>query len=154
MGHSKVSQSPGHHGKNGNHAVGSGGIGSGIVNLSHGQVSGQRAGIVHNGIPSAGNVNSVENNNNQSNTHDNALNQICGGNSHKSTHNGISDNDYGADNHSCMIVEAKQTVKQGSDCFKAGCSIGDKENKDNVDKCKEIVENESIFFAVAEDPIQ
>lgn len=32
--------------------------------------------------------------------------------------------------------------------------IENKENKDNVDKCKEIVENESIFFAVAEDPIQ
>lgn len=32
--------------------------------------------------------------------------------------------------------------------------IDNKENKDNVDKCKEIVENESIFFAVAEDPIQ
>ena len=32
--------------------------------------------------------------------------------------------------------------------------IENKENKDNVDKCKEIVENESIFFAVAEEPIQ
>ena len=32
--------------------------------------------------------------------------------------------------------------------------IENKENKDNVDKCKEIVENESIFFAVAKDPIQ
>lgn len=32
--------------------------------------------------------------------------------------------------------------------------IENKENKDNIDKCKEIVENESIFFAVAEDPIQ
>lgn len=32
--------------------------------------------------------------------------------------------------------------------------IENKDNKDNVDKCKEIVENESIFFAVAEDPIQ
>ena len=32
--------------------------------------------------------------------------------------------------------------------------IENKENKDNVDKCKEIVENESIFCAVAEDPIQ
>ena len=32
--------------------------------------------------------------------------------------------------------------------------IENKENKDNADKCKEIVENERVFFAVAEDPIQ
>lgn len=32
--------------------------------------------------------------------------------------------------------------------------IENKENKNNADKCKEIVENESIFFAVAEDSVQ
>ena len=131
MGHSKVSQSPGHHGKNGDRAVGSCGLGNRIVNLGHGQISGQRAGIVHNGIPSACNVNSVKNNNNQSNAHYNTLNQIRGRNSHKSTHNGISDNHHSADNHSCMVVKAEQTVKKSSDCFKAGGSIGNKENQDN-----------------------
>ena len=32
--------------------------------------------------------------------------------------------------------------------------IENKENKDNVDKCKEIIENESIFFAAPDDPVQ
>ena len=32
--------------------------------------------------------------------------------------------------------------------------IENKENKDNADKCKEIIENERVFFAVDEDPIQ
>lgn len=32
--------------------------------------------------------------------------------------------------------------------------IENKENKDNVDKCKEIVENENLFFSIAKDPIQ
>lgn len=32
--------------------------------------------------------------------------------------------------------------------------IENKENKDNTDKCKEIIENERVFFAVDEDPIQ
>lgn len=32
--------------------------------------------------------------------------------------------------------------------------IESKENKDNADKCKEIVENESIFFAATDDPVQ
>ncbi len=33
-------------------------------------------------------------------------------------------------------------------------NIEDKENKGNVDKCREIVDNENIFFTVADDPIQ
>ena len=32
--------------------------------------------------------------------------------------------------------------------------IENKENKDNADKCKEIVKNESIFFAATDDPVQ
>ena len=131
MGHSKVSQSPGHHGKNGDHAVGSCGIGNRIVNLGHGQISCKRACVIHNGVPSACNVNSVKNNNDQSNAHYNTLNQICGRNSHKSTHNSISDNHYSAYNHGCVVVKAEQTVKKSSDCLKAGCGIGNKENQDN-----------------------
>lgn len=32
--------------------------------------------------------------------------------------------------------------------------LENKENKDNADKCKEIVENESIFFTAPDDPVQ
>ena len=33
--------------------------------------------------------------------------------------------------HGCVVVKAEQTVKKSSDCLKAGCGIGNKENQDN-----------------------
>ena len=130
MGHSEISQSPCKGGQYGYKTIGGRCVVSHAVDMCHAQISCQGTGIVSHRAPASGHMDAKEYNDNQRNTHDNALNQVRGGHCHEAAHDRVSDDDHGTGYHCHMVIHAEQTVEQGSHSLEARCGIGDKENQD------------------------
>ena len=74
-------------------------------------------------------MDSVKYDNHQRNTHNNTLNQVCGGYGHKTAHDGVTYDYYRSDNHRHMILDSEETGEQCSDRLKARRRIRNKENQ-------------------------
>ena len=102
-----------------------------VSNVVHGKVTGQGGCIVYDLIPAASHVNAIKYDHDQGNRHNDTLDQVGGRYRQETAHNGIADNDDRTDDHGHVVIHAKQAGEQGSDGFKAGCGIRNKEDQDD-----------------------
>ena len=131
MGHSEVAQAPGQGGRDAQPAKGGRLPGGGVVALGQVEITGQGGGVGDHGIPAAGLADTEKDDDDQRNTHDNALHQVRGGHRQETAQHRITDNHQRANDHGCVVVHPQQAVEQGTHGLEAGGGIGDEENQDD-----------------------
>ena len=128
MRHAEVAKAPGQRGNNAEKAV-CAALSCGYIRRGKEiQIAGDRAAGLRNRAEATQKADAEADDHKERDSHDNALNQVRGGNRQKAAQKRIGDNDSRAGQHGLHVVKSEQAVKQLAYRRKAGRRIGNEED--------------------------
>ena len=138
MRHTEVAKSPGHCGYDRQESVVGSCISRHIVAAEKIKITRKGVRVFHDRVKPACLADPEEYDDDQSDRHENTLDQVCRGNGKETAERRIPDDDDSTYDHGGVIIKAEQTVEKRSDRLEARCSIRYKENDDDQrrDACK------------------
>ena len=146
MGHAEIPKAPRQGGDDVQEAEAPRFLGGPQVALGQVEIARQGGGVLHDLGPAARLTDAEEDDHDQGDGHEDALQQVRGGDGQEAAQHRVGNDDDGPGDHGGVIVHPEQAVEQGAHGLKAGRRVGDKEHQDDQrgDQGKHV-----LFFAVA-----